>query len=377
VYGVENIAGTPVYVHAKVCVIDDQGGSVGSDNFNRRSWTHDSELTVAVWDEEQTGTGARRYPHDLRLALAREHLDQPDAELDVAATFAAFAGSAAWVLAYVLVGQVGLAVTNRVASAADEGAIAVYANAWLLLQVPYGVLGVSLLTVLMPRMSAAAAAGRVDRVVDDLALGTRLSVITLLPVAVGLTAFGPALGVALFSWGRSGVAAATVLGETVAASAFGLLPLAVVMLQLRVFYALDDARTPTMIMLGMTAFRVPAALLTPQVLPAERVVLGLAAVNAFAFGVGAVVGWLWLRVRLGPLHTRATLGVVARTGAASALAVAAVLAVDRLLGAAGPAVTAWRTLAVAGVLGTAVCLVAMWALRVPFPRRGGSAPHRP
>ena len=61
-------------------------------------------------------------------------------------------------LGYVLVGQVGLAVTNRVASAADEGAIAVYANAWLLLQVPYGVLGVSLLTVLMPRMSASAAA---------------------------------------------------------------------------------------------------------------------------------------------------------------------------------------------------------------------------
>jgi putative peptidoglycan lipid II flippase len=289
----------------------------------------------------------------------------------------AFAGAAAWVLAYVLVGQVGLAVTNRVASAADEGAIAVYANAWLLLQVPYGVLGVALLTVLMPRMSAAAAAGRVDRVVDDLALGTRLSMIALLPVAVGLTAFGPAVGVALFSWGRSGVDAATVLGQTVAASAFGLLPLAVVMLQLRVFYALDDARTPTLIMVVMTAFRVPAALLVPSVLPAERVVLGLAAVNAAAFGVGAVVGWVWLRVRLGPLRTRATLGVVARAGVSAALAVAAVLAVDRVLpvgvlAAAGPAVPAWRTLALAGVVGTAVYAAGIRVLRVPFPRLRGS-----
>ena len=42
-YGLENASGTPVYVHAKVCVIDDQWASVGSDNFNRRSWTHDSE----------------------------------------------------------------------------------------------------------------------------------------------------------------------------------------------------------------------------------------------------------------------------------------------------------------------------------------------
>ena len=48
VYGVENHTGTPVYVHAKVCVIDDAWATVGSDNFNRRSWTHDSELTAAV-----------------------------------------------------------------------------------------------------------------------------------------------------------------------------------------------------------------------------------------------------------------------------------------------------------------------------------------
>src|SRR5919107_939398 len=48
VFDVENHEGTPVYVHAKVCVVDDVWASVGSDNFNRRSWTHDSELSSAV-----------------------------------------------------------------------------------------------------------------------------------------------------------------------------------------------------------------------------------------------------------------------------------------------------------------------------------------
>jgi phosphatidylserine/phosphatidylglycerophosphate/cardiolipin synthase-like enzyme len=89
VFDVENHEGTPVYVHAKVCVVDDVWASVGSDNFNRRSWTHDSELSSAVLDATRdpreprdpagTGDGARTFARDLRLQLAREHLDlDPD-----------------------------------------------------------------------------------------------------------------------------------------------------------------------------------------------------------------------------------------------------------------------------------------------------------
>ena len=88
VFDVENHAGTPVYVHAKVCVIDDVWVSTGSDNFNRRSWTHDSELSCAVLDRTLDrrapadpaglGDGARAYPRELRLALLREHLDRSD-----------------------------------------------------------------------------------------------------------------------------------------------------------------------------------------------------------------------------------------------------------------------------------------------------------
>jgi phosphatidylserine/phosphatidylglycerophosphate/cardiolipin synthase-like enzyme len=108
VYGLENRHGTPVYVHAKVCVIDDVWASVGSDNLNRRSWTHDSELSCAVVDERRDdrqpeivdgfGDGARVFARDLRLQLAREHLDRDsgdDADLvDPAGAFAAFADAA-------------------------------------------------------------------------------------------------------------------------------------------------------------------------------------------------------------------------------------------------------------------------------------------
>lgn len=108
VYSPENRAGTPVYVHAKVCIVDDVWASVGSDNINRRSWTHDSELACAVLDDapderspavvDRFGHGARRFARDLRLALAREHLDRAhgdDADLvDPESAFDAFAASA-------------------------------------------------------------------------------------------------------------------------------------------------------------------------------------------------------------------------------------------------------------------------------------------
>jgi phosphatidylserine/phosphatidylglycerophosphate/cardiolipin synthase-like enzyme len=90
IFDVENLKGTPVYVHAKVCVIDDVWAAVGSDNFNRRSWTHDSEVSCAVLDEERDsrepgdpaglGDGARHFARDLRLRLWREHLDRGDGE---------------------------------------------------------------------------------------------------------------------------------------------------------------------------------------------------------------------------------------------------------------------------------------------------------
>lgn len=86
-YGLENHAGTPVYVHAKACVVDDAWASIGSDNFNRRSWTHDSELSAVVVDRttfrDEHGGEHGDYPLRLRLALAAEHLDRPfDPEVD-------------------------------------------------------------------------------------------------------------------------------------------------------------------------------------------------------------------------------------------------------------------------------------------------------
>ncbi len=67
-FDLENAAGTPIYVHAKVCVVDDHWMTIGSDNLNLRSWTHDSELTCAVVDPDG------ELPRSLRTSLWAEHL---------------------------------------------------------------------------------------------------------------------------------------------------------------------------------------------------------------------------------------------------------------------------------------------------------------
>ena len=78
IYSPENALGTPIYVHAKACIIDDQWACVGSDNTNRRSWTHDSELSAAWVDVAALGTARR-----LRLSLSREHLGAATAGYDL------------------------------------------------------------------------------------------------------------------------------------------------------------------------------------------------------------------------------------------------------------------------------------------------------
>ncbi|WP_233492126.1 murein biosynthesis integral membrane protein MurJ [Blastococcus sp. TF02A-30] len=228
-----------------------------------------------------------------------------------------------WVLAYVAVSQVGVIVATNIANDATRagglGSLA-FANATLLFQMPYGIIGVALLTALVPRMSRAAAREDVDGVVADLSLGTRLSALGLLPVTALLTVLGPAAAVLLFARGNTTVEDAEGIGTALAIGAFGLLPMAVTLLQLRVFYAMKDARTPTLIQMGMVAVRVPLLLLVPVVAEPDDVVAGLMLVTSLTYVAGWVIGDVALRRRLGRLRTAETFGPLLRIAAASVAA---------------------------------------------------------
>lgn len=215
-----------------------------------------------------------------------------------------FGGMAAAIVVYVAISQLGYTVTTRIASEADAGAPNTYYQAWLLLQVPYGIIGVTLLTAIMPRLSRNAADGDDRAVVRDLVVGSKLTFIALIPIVVFFTIFGTAIAKGLFLYGKFDLNDATILGWTLSFSAFTLIPYATVLLHLRVFYAREEAWTPTFIIAGITATKVALSMLAPVFASSpQRVVVLLAAANGFGFIAGAVIGGFLLRRKLGRLST--------------------------------------------------------------------------
>lgn len=273
-----------------------------------------------------------------------------------------------WLVVYTLVTQVSFVVLTKVATAATPGSMTIYLNSWLLVQVPYGVLGVSLLTAIMPRMSGAAATGDVRGVVDNLSTGSRLTALLLIPICAVMTVLGPQIGQALFAVKHGNLSGATVLGLTLTTSSFGIVAYGITMLQLRVFYAMHDARTPTVINGMMVVVRVALFLVCPYVLAPEHVVYGLTFVNALSFVVGAIAGEIWLRSRLGRLDTRRVLWTIAKTGIASVWGAAAALAIAKVLIAVFPPghifSRAWTIVVLGTLVGLGLAFVLMVLLRV-------------
>ncbi|MDJ0363230.1 murein biosynthesis integral membrane protein MurJ [Rhodococcus sp. H29-C3] len=281
-----------------------------------------------------------------------------------------FGGMAAAIVVYVMISQIGLAFATRISAHADDTGPTIYSQAWMLLQLPYGILGVTVLTAIMPRLSRKAAQGDTPAVVDDLSVATRLTLVSLVPIVVFLTFAGPWVGEALFGFGNFASDAAR-LGEAVSWSAFTLIPYALVLIHLRVFYAREQAWTPTWIILGITCVKIGLSALAPVVASSDQqVVLWLGVANGLGFVVGACIGGWLLHRSLGDLrmvNVGKTIWMVILSSAAGG---AAMVALDRLAGLDaltemfGPIGPLLRV-AIGGVVMMGITFGILWYGRIP------------
>jgi len=200
---------------------------------------------------------------------------------------------------------------------------------------------------------------------DDASLAHRLSTVALMPVAVAMLALSVQLGTVTSNYGKITAESSRMIGGTLAGLALGLVPLAITLVQMRVFYAMKDARTPTLINAIMVAVRIPLILIAGSLQP-ELIAPGVAAATAVSYLIGALVGETWLRFRFGPMGSARLLLTIVKVGVAAGLAGLAAWYVARLLDGQGTGVRPALTQLLAGALtGLLVLVPAMLLLRVP------------
>jgi len=212
-----------------------------------------------------------------------------------------------WMLVYVAVSQVALLVVLRLAKmAADRGGPGpmIFNNAYLIFMMAHGIVAVSIITALLPRMSAFAAEHRYRDVAAQLSLGTRLSAVILVPATAVYILLGRQLGVALFQFRSYGHADSVATGWVIAAAGIGLVPFAISQLQIFAFYALPDTKTPALLNIPVAVLRILLDVLLYVLLAAGAVAAGLMIGNAVSFLASCAIGYWLLRRRLGPLGLR-------------------------------------------------------------------------
>ncbi|MBK5308130.1 MAG: murein biosynthesis integral membrane protein MurJ [Frankiaceae bacterium] len=247
---------------------------------------------------------------------------------------------ARWVLLYVVANQAAYLVVVNLANKQelnDSGrGYASYVNAFVLWQLPHAVIAVSVITALLPRMSRAAADGRLVDLRAALNRGLRLTASVLIPAALGFVVLGQLLATVVFGHLNTSVEEARFIGTLLAVFALGLVPFSAYQLQLRAFYALQDTRTPTLINLGVNVTLVAVDVPLYLVLPDDLKVLGLAAGHACSFAVGLMICSRVLSRRLdgldGDLVVRTAARCVAAALVPAAVAAGVVAATSHSLG---------------------------------------------
>ncbi|MEV5442150.1 murein biosynthesis integral membrane protein MurJ [Streptomyces sp. NPDC052644] len=212
--------------------------------------------------------------------------------------------AAGWLVLLVLTNQAAYWVTTWVATSAgtdtDNGGagLAAYNNAYLLWAVPHGIVTVSLVTALMPRMSGAAADGDLAAVRRDVGYAQRTTAAAVVPAACALFALAGPLMSLVFGYGATGAADVRAMAWTLTALAPGLIALSGQYVCTRAFYALRDTRTPFLLNLVIAGLNALLSLAAHHWLPTRWTVTGMAAGYSLALWAGWALTAYVLRRRL-------------------------------------------------------------------------------
>lgn len=268
---------------------------------------------------------------------------------------------AGWTFLMMLAGQLaGLVQSNVLSDASRDGpAVAASQYAWLLFMLPYSIIVLSIGTPYFTRLSEHAAAGRHLEVKDDILSSIRtLGLFIVAATAALAVAAVPATRI-FTNTAEQAVAAAPVL----LCFLVSLIPLSVLFVIQRTFYAYNDTRTPFFFTLVQVAIVITTALVAQAIVPIEQLAAGVALGQSIASVVQVIIATWLLHRRLGGVRTGAWMLALGRFAVAAVPAAGAGWLTYQLLGGASGWTTAGQLL---GAVGTAVIGVVVLLVYVAF-----------
>jgi putative peptidoglycan lipid II flippase len=256
-----------------------------------------------------------------------------------------------YTLLIVISNQVALFVILTLA-ASRPGGVSAYTYAYAFFQAPYGVLAVSVMTAMQPRLARAWALTDIAGFLRGVAMGLRMVVVVMLLPTVALLVLGKPLAGLVLAHGATGAAGAKTAGAALVWLGLGLPGFSAYLYLVRCYQAMQDLRTPFWLYVVENGINVGAGYALYQ----AAGVAGLAASLSLAYTVAAVLGAIRLRTQVGRIGIRALVTSLQRLALPLAAFVVVALAVQRPIPSGG---TRWLLVrvVVAVVAGTAAFAV--------------------
>ena len=210
--------------------------------------------------------------------------------------------AASWMFGMILVAQIAGIFQANVASLAagtEAPSLAVLRFSWLIFMLPHSVVAVSLATAYFTRMSQHASARNYARVQQDFRESVGRIGFFMVLAQTGL------IVVALPFARQFGVASSAIeaMGTVIVLYVLGLVPFSVLFVVQRVFYALEDTRTPFFIQVFQATLFITLALVV-STFPTSSIAFGLALSTTLAGLAQTLLALFLLRRKLGGLGLR-------------------------------------------------------------------------